>query len=73
MIAIISQDHLCRHASAMEQSRTYKLVSHSPYSFLKYHQNDKEVKTERLSIEGKNTAKLQYMSIFKLSLRYELY
>jgi hypothetical protein len=73
MIAKISQGHLCIHESAMGRSRTSKLVSNNRYPFFKYHQNDKDVKTERLSKEGKKTALLRYMSIFKLSLRYELY
>jgi hypothetical protein len=30
-------------------------VSNNPYPFFKYHQNDKVVKRERLSIEGKKT------------------
>jgi hypothetical protein len=54
MIAIISQGHLCTHESAMGRSRTSKLVSSNPYMFFKYHQNDKDVKTERLSIGGRN-------------------
>jgi hypothetical protein len=73
MRAKISQGHLCTHESAMGRNRTSKLVSNNPYSFLTYHRNDKDVKTERLSIEGKKTALLRCMSIFKLSLRYELY
>ena len=64
---------LCTHESAMGRSRTSKLVSNNPYPFFKYHKNDKDVKTERLSIEEKKTAQLRYMSIFKLSLRYKLY
>jgi hypothetical protein len=67
MIAKISQGHLCTHESAMGRSRTSKLVSNNPYPFFKYHQNDKDVKTERLSIEGKKTAQLWYMSFFTLS------
>ena len=73
MIAIISQGHLCTHESEMGRSRTSNLVSNNPYPFFKYHQNDKDVKTERLSIEGKKTARLRCMSFFTLSLRYELY
>jgi hypothetical protein len=73
MISNISQGHLCTHESAMGRSRTSKLVSNNPYPFLKYHQNDKDVKTERLLIEGKKTTPLRYMSIFTLSLRYEMY
>ena len=73
MRAKISQSHLCTHESAMGRSRTSKLVSNNLIPFFKYHQNDKDVKTERLSIAGKKTAQLQSMSIFKLSLRYELY
>jgi hypothetical protein len=73
MIAIISQGYLCSHESAMGRSRISKLVSNNPHSFFKYHQNDKDVKTERLLIEGKKTTQLRYMSFFTLSLRYELY
>jgi hypothetical protein len=62
MIAKDSQGHLCTHESAMGRSRTSKLVSNNPYPFFKYHQNDKDVKTERLSIEGKKAAQLRYMS-----------
>jgi hypothetical protein len=50
---------LCTHESGMGQSRTSKLVSNNPYRFFKYHQNDKDVKTERLSKEGKKTALLR--------------
>ena len=73
MRAKISQGHLCTHEAAMGRSRTSKLVSNNPYPFFKYHQDDKVVKTERLSIEGKKTAQLRYMSFITLSLRYELY
>ena len=73
MIAKIGQGHLCTHESAMGRSRISKLMSNNPYSFFKYHQNDKDVTTEPLSIEGKQTAQLRYMSFFKLSLRHDLY
>ena len=73
MIVIISQGHLCTQESAMGRSHTSKLVSNNRYPFFKYHQDDNVVKTERLSIEGKKTAQLRYMSFFTLSIRYELY
>ena len=57
---------MCTHESAMRRSRTSKLVSNNPYPFSRYHQNDKDVKTERLSIEGKTTAQLRYLSFFTL-------
>ena len=44
------------HESAMGRSHTSILVLNNPYPFFKYHQNDKDVKTEHLSIEGKTNA-----------------